>query len=97
MNRRGFLQLIGIAATNPSVVIPKKHVVFHSYRSYSEFGGGSCVSLYRPEDYDAVDLSVRTTEHDRFHSKTELLADGKPVKEFVYFKGEESFSVTEAK
>lgn len=45
----------------------------------------------------AADLQIQTADHGTFQKKTVILADGQPVKEFVYFKGDESFSRVEEK
>ena len=95
-------KMLGLAAASPSVAttIPKTHVVFRQYSDRGDgwFIGGSLMTrIYRPEDYAATDLNIATTKHDRVHDKTVILADGRPVEEFIYMAGDESFRRTECK
>ena len=96
MKRRAFLKGIGLAATSPSSVIPKRHVVCRSYYSQDEWNGSAKITrMFRPEDFGAADLQIQTADHGTFQKKTVILADGRPVQEFVYFRGDESFSRVE--
>jgi hypothetical protein len=74
-----------------------RHVVFRSYNSVSDFGGGQVNEVFRPEWYEAKDMTFRLEKLDHHLMRTTLLADGKPIRHFTYFAGDEWFSCEEIK
>ena len=94
MTRRLFLWLVTALGIAPAVgvTVPSKgHMVIRNYRIAGH--RATCIQVYRPQDFHSSDLDLSTVDGERAPVViTTLLADGKPVREFEYWIGEQSFS-----
>ena len=108
MDRRRFFASLVAAPLAASVpTSPKRHAVVRIYFPETGNGqlygpGGRTTTLYYPEDYHAQDLDIKTEEltgplASGDYMLTILLADGKPVDEFIYWRDEQTFIRQEQK